>query len=365
MEKRDILWIGVGECGGRIVNEILSKDRRYVGMFINTNYDDFKGLENVKDNVFTMANSSGTGKNRAKSKVLFNEHRHSIVEEILKYGSQKILHFVFGMGGGSGGGAVPSLIYGLKMMDITKPINVTCVLPSFKDNKRYRKNAIECWQELSQLDNIYTMHVLDNGKRQNKGDINKEYAEMFDIFMNMPKFIPAEDSKVDPEEIGIIGLCKGSTVIYNLPNDEKNVKIGMAKATQDSIFADLCDETEKCEYLAITTKPNGYNQKDIENEFDVNEYAINSFNDEHNLIVASGFKPQKVAVETLERSIIEEEKNRNSKDDVFSDLKIKTEIETKQSSNLTPTNQKHKDVDAKAINKLLDDDDLWSKAFDM
>ncbi len=365
MLKKDILWIAVGEAGGRIVNEILKKDKRYVGLFLNSNYNDLKDLENAK-NVYTMANSSGTGKNRTKSKLLFGENRHSIYDEILKFNSQKVYHIVFSMGGGTGGGLVPSLIMGMKLMNINKPINVTCVLPSYADNKRYRKNAIECWNELTQLDNINTIHLLDNSKRENKEQINKEYAEMIDVFMNMPKFSTADDSTVDAEEIGIIGLSKGSTVFYNLPNDESNAKMGLAKAIKSSIFADLCEENEVCQYLAITTKPNGYNQRDIENLFNVNEYTVNSFNDKYNLVVASGFKPQKTIVEMLDTSLKEEDLNRNNlKVETFSDLKIKTDVITKQNTDNTTLHQKNVEIINNDIDKLLDDDDLWSKAFDM
>lgn len=365
MLKKDILWIAVGEAGGRIVNEILKKDKRYVGLFLNSNFNDLKDLENAK-NVYTMANSSGTGKNRTKSKLLFSENRHSIYDEILKFHSAQVYHIVFSMGGGTGGGLVPSLIMGMKLMNIHKPINVTCVLPSYSDNKRYRKNAIECWNELTQLDNINAIHLLDNSKRDNKEQINKEYAEMFDVFMNMPKFDAAEDSTVDAEEIGIIGLCKGSTVFYNLPKGEKNAKMGLAKAIQNSIFADLCEENEACQYLAITTKPNEYDQKDIENLFNVNEYSVNSFNDNHNLVVASGFKPQRTIIEMLDTSLKEEIINKNTLPiETFSDLKIETDIVTKQTTDSKNSHQKNVEIVNNDIDKLLDDEDLWSKAFDM
>ncbi|MBO3442925.1 cell division protein FtsZ, partial [Clostridium haemolyticum] len=113
MEKKDILFVGIGEAGGKLLNEILKKDKRYVGLYINSNYDDFADLETANDNMYIITAGQGTGKNRQKSKALLKSNINSIMDEILKYRTSEVVHFLFSLGGGTGGGSTPTIIKAL------------------------------------------------------------------------------------------------------------------------------------------------------------------------------------------------------------------------------------------------------------
>jgi hypothetical protein len=358
MLKKDILWIGVGEAGNRIVNEILGIDGRYVGLYINSAGKDVENLNNIKD-LYLIPNSSGTGKNRLKGKQLFVNDRKNIIEQITKYTTQTVLNIVFSMGGGTGSSIAPLLIEGLNILGIKKPINVICVKPGYKENKRYRKNAIECWNELVKLKNINTYYILDNQSRRNPEEINREFARQYDTFMNMPKGIRT-DNVIDEEELGTIILCKGSTMFYTFPTQKEDEKVALARAEKNSIFAELDDNTNKCKYLAIAVDKKLYDYRRISQLFDVEEYAVSSYNNQRNelnLVVAAGFKPQKTSMETLEESLQEDVNNLDFQDN-SEDLTINTDIKTQQE---VVTNIKEKDIDNKDIEDKLNNDDLWEK----
>lgn len=366
MDKKDVLFVGIGECGGKIVNEILKKDSRYVGMYINSNFDDFSDLETANDNMYIIPNATGTGKNRTKSKLLLKSKISPIIDEILKYKTAKILHFVFSLGGGTGGGSSPSIIKMLSALQknnqFDKPINITCVLPAFDEGKRYKKNAIECWNEIARLENINSIHVLDNNKREDEEEINREFANQFDVFMNMHDSIPSKElkSRIDKDEIGNLAISKGSTLFYMLPSDKKDLKVGIAEATENSIFADLTEDVNECEYIGIINKEGQYNQKEIDKMFSPSEYSVGGYSDKYNFLVVTGTTPQKFAIEMLEDNIQEEEKDRK-KSNVFSNLKVESNIDTSQPESVAKTTKKENtSKESKSIDDLLNDDDLWN-----
>lgn len=376
MQKKDILPIAVGEAGGKFVNEILLLDKRYTGLYVNGNYDDFASLETANENnIFIITGSLGTGKNRSKSKLMLKDNINSIMDEILKYKTAKILHFFFSLGGGTGGGSVPTIIKALgklqKSGKINVAINITCVLPAYNESKRYRKNAIECWNEIAELDNINSIYLLDNNTRDNEEDINKEFARQFNMFMDMAKNSPSKElkSRIDSEEVENLAVSVGSTTFYELPSSHNDLQEAMETALNNSIFAVTEGNISKCEYVGIVTQEGVYTQKEIENIFDPDEYTVGAYNNDYNFIVVTGRPPQKEAIETLKESV-EEEENNKTKNNVLSNLKIDTTLNTKQPKSVEIKTQQYVKANTnktvqenQSIDDILNDDELWDDIF--
>lgn len=361
MQKFDILNVGIGECGCNIVNELINMDTRYNGLFLNSNMDDVKRLKNAKD-VYIIARSKGTGKNRTYGKQIFIEDRKNILDQIFKYETQSIINLYFGMGGGTGSSIAPALIKSLKLLEINKTINVICVIPGFNEDKRYRKNALECWEELIKLDNINSFYILDNNKRKNNRDINKEFAQQFDTFMSMP-MQEKTDNVIDEEELGIVSSCKGATIFYTLPDEKKDAKIALAIAEKDSIFAELNENTSICKYLGISINKENYDYKEIAKQFKIDEYMVSAYNKKKsnlNLVAETGCKLGKISIELLEESIKEDEEDTKEEENTSVDLSIGSDINTKQKTKSVNNNMNEEDIEEK-----LNNDSLWNKFLDM
>lgn len=363
MERKDVLFIGVGQAGSNVVSEILKQNSRYVGLFINTSYTDLLSIENAK-NVYTIPSADGTGRNRNKAKLFVKDYRHTLLDEINKFKGSNVLYFVFSFGGGSGSGISPVLI---KMLEVTKSnkiINVVGILPSYEESKRVKQNAIECWNELIQQKNINAFYLLDNNKRKDKMEINKEFAQQFDMFMNISQ--PHPNGVIDKEEIGILANAKGSTALYVLPNDESDTKIAIAKAINNSIFADFGDYNEPCKYLGISTVEDKFNQRIIESEFEYNEDCFKGFNSSANIVITSGCKPQKIAIEMLGISIKEKLNKKISSIDEFEDLTVEgviTDNDKMRMNEIVNNHTKNIKQEATDVDKILDDDSLWDSIF--
>lgn len=209
-----------------------------------------------------------------------------------------------------------------------------------------------------ECDNVSAFYFLDNSKRENRMDINKEFAQMFDKFMSISQ--PHMDGTIDPEEVGLLACEKGATVFYMLSNGETNFDRGWEEAQKQSIFADFENlYGDDCTKLGISVIENGYNREEIEDRFEVDD-VYKGYNSKFNMVVLSGNTPPKYAIEVLEESLSESKKHASKKVDTR-DLIIKNnatekpkeiiKLEAKASSdNLYSTDE---------IDALLDDDDFW------
>lgn len=365
LEKKDILNIGVGEAGGNLVNEIMGLDSRYSDLCINSNERDTRNLKNIND-IYILKNAMGTGKNRTRGKQIFIADRKNIIDQITKYKTQKVINIFFSMGGGTGSSIAPLIIKSLEMFNIDKIINIICIKPSLKEDKRYRKNALECWNELISLNNITSFYILDNETRKNNiTNINKEFAQSFDLFMSTPK-LEKTDNTIDVEELATVSQSKGAVMFYLLPNKKEDPKVALATAEKNSIFAELDDNNNhKCEYLIMALQKDKYDYEEVSSLFKVKEFKLcgynNLKNNDLNLIIATGLNLQKTTMEELDLSLQEDEENEEV-DEIIDkkDLKIDTDIITKQEERSTNNNINDNDLEDK-----LNDDALWDNLLNM
>lgn len=366
LTKSDYLLIGIGEAGGRLVGEMLKKDKRYIGLFINTSYKDILQIENAK-NVYVIPNADGTGRQRGVAQGLLKEYGNSIIDQIDRFPLQKVITIFFSFGGGSGSGISPTLIRLLGKVRPNKMINIVGILPSIEESKRAKENAISCWNEIVTTPNINLSFILDNNKRENKYDINKEFANYFDALMDISKLNTTGLGVIDSADAEILTTAKGSGAIYILPKDEKDTKIAIAKATSNSIFADFSHDT--CSFLGVSLLPESqYKRNLISNHFSPREDKfIEGFNDKYNLVVITGcdMALQKGAIEYLDLSISESvlqegEESQTKVDDLVVGQKKKPNVVAEPSLHQMNIKEQEKDVD-----KLLEDDNLWDDIMNM
>jgi len=363
INKDSMLLIGIGEAGGKVVSEILKKDSRYIGLFVNTSYKDILKLSNAK-NIYTVPNADGTGRNRSKAQAYAKEYANSIIDQIDRFPLQLQIFVFFSYGGGTGSGISPILIRLLGKIRPNKVINIVGILPSFDESKKTKTNAIQCWNEISATPNINLSFLLDNNKRENKEDINIEFAERFNAMMDISKANNDSLTVIDSADSEILISAKGSASIYILPNKERDAKVAIEKAIKDSIFADYSKDL--CEYLAISLLPNSeLKRNNIVDYFQPSEDKfIEGCNKKYNLVVATGcdLELQRGAIELLDVSLSESivERTKSSvRDLMVGEKKVNKPIK-EESIHAENIKQQEKNVD-----DILKDDKLWDDIMNM
>ena len=87
MEKSKMLLVALGLGAGNIVDGLLSKNKRYNGLFFNSSLFDIKPLKNaiIDKNVYLYPGTDGSGRDRTKSKEMINDNVNAIGTFLRKY----------------------------------------------------------------------------------------------------------------------------------------------------------------------------------------------------------------------------------------------------------------------------------------
>ena len=301
MNKSKVLCVGVGQCGNNIVSEMLKKDKRYAGIFINSNYADLEGLYGIdpnNNNVIIFNGLNGSGKDRKLAKSYLQNQLEIVADMIMNYPTRNIVDIYCSTDGGTGSGIVPSLIAMLKRIT-KKTINLRGVKPDYtKANLLSLENALDFWNDIFQEqttksgmkyrieDYLNDIKFIDNSKYN--GDyakINKAVVDDIDAsYSIVGKDI---DGNIDVADSQKVNLFKGfSNVLLLQPN--LDIEEAIRRASNESVFISTMDS--KCIYAAVSCQ-RSYDKNKILSHLKVEVESFSTYNDKFNVIVQAGLKP--------------------------------------------------------------------------
>ena len=355
MNYNECLFVAIGEGAGKLIDELVNRNKKYVSLFINTNYQDVRKLKNAKNIYVPAGNAKGSGRSRTKAKEYAKEYYQEMINAIMDFHLQKNIFVCYSMDGGSGSGIAPVILRMLIKMNeernLGKKINSISILPKFDVSKEGLSNTIDCWNETLAIKGINSMYFIDNNKRDALQEINIEFSKLFDNAMKIPNQI-GEGTMIDSSDLEKIMLAKGCNAIYELPINEEDTKVATIKSIKNSIFADF--NTIKCTH--ILTSFNQFNHKEVRNEFQAREEYLEGYNNSTNIIVAGGFRPPINSIEYIQMELQERLSRIDKNEEDFSSYIVKNESIT--------TNAKPQPKKAEPIKQELQPQEDLDKIFD-
>lgn len=301
MNKSKVLCVGVGQCGNNIVSEMLKKDKRYTGLFINSNYTDLEGLYGIEpnnNNVVIFNGLNGSGKDRKIAKRYLQNQLEIVVDAIMNYPTRNIINVFCSCDGGTGSGSVPALIALLKRIP-NKTINLIAALPNYETaNLLSLENALDFWNDIFQEqttksgmkykveDYLNDIKFIDNSKFGGSySKINKAVVDAIDTaYSIVGKDI---DGNIDVADSQKVNLFKGfSNVLLLQPN--LDIEEAIRRASNESVFISTMDS--KCIYAAVSCQ-RSYDKNKILSHLKVEVESFSTYNDKFNVIVQAGLKP--------------------------------------------------------------------------
>lgn len=355
MDKKRILLIGAGQCGNKLINLLLNKDKRYTGLFSNANLKDMEYLNNfdLTRNVFYIPNASGTGKSRQLAEKYITEEVQKLVDMILKFAMQDTFVIFTSADGGWGSGSLKRSVIAIKKTCPNKSINVVAVFPSLSEGEIAFRNTLEFWNDLIYLRNkdfIDSIQIIDNNKESTYDEINEKAIEELDYTLGF------SGDTIDETDSKRINTAKGYKTILKLDDKYKNIDVAIDKAIKNSVFAQPF--SYNCSYLGVSVKEKSFNANDFKSKFDSLEAPYCGYNEEENIVLLSGLAMPKESIELIQmalKDIENKKKDRVNIDDEMlilndnADIKTKT-IETKQKVKSTMT--------SKELNNMFNDN-FW------
>lgn len=215
--KEDILFIGIGQAGSNIAYEM--KKQGFQTFYINSTIDDV-GLLDISDNLkYHIPGATGCGRNQKKALNYTKEHFVNIENILnLKFPMFKHIYICFSSGGGTGGGISPVLLSILSKKYPNKNYGFVTVLPSSKESVDVKTNSLECYRNLQNLDYVKNSFFLDNNSKPNYLEINKDFAEDFNQFIQITS-LKSVRGNIDDEEVDKLIATKGNVIFVKYKED--------------------------------------------------------------------------------------------------------------------------------------------------
>jgi hypothetical protein len=355
MEKSKILVIGCGGCGNRQLDVLLDYDKRYTGIFFNTNLAEMETLHHfdIERRCFHISNADGTGKRRDVAEHFIKQEAPKFAEMIQKFVNQSTVVFLTSANGGTGSKATILLSILVKRLCPEKSLNIVATFPSLNENDVDFENAIDFWNEVVDLKNkhiIDTIQFIDNNKSFSEEEVNiramKELDEGFSIV----------GGKIDSSDSKRVHTSKGYKVILKLDRNADNTYEAIKKCVNQSVF--WIPTNLECDVaignLNVESTPLSELRKEIE------IYDFSKFNETTNgdsILALGGCQLPKEAIELIKEAL-REIKNKKKRRIVDEDLIVRKGTIVTETVAGTVSVGKSK-LSSADLNSLFADDDFW------
>lgn len=305
MDKSKMLLIGIGQGAGNIVDGLLSKSKKYNGVFFNSSLGDIKPLKNadIDKNVYIYPGADGSGRDRVKADAMARDNANAIGDKLKSYPQTDLIVIFVTMAGGTGSGSIKTFIKIAKKALPYAKINIVAVMPNYyTEDELSIRNTLECWNDInSVIDLVNDIKYIDNTKRETYREINEETVELLDLAYGMVGI--HADGNIDKNDSFRINTAVGTGLVLKLGDEYRDTKVAIDKAIKNSIFAQ--PSIYDCDYLGINIKENQYSHNSISEEFEVFKTTYKTFNDKFNLVVLGGLETPRDTIEILEMSLKE------------------------------------------------------------
>lgn len=352
MKKSSILAIGCGGAGNRLLNEFLSLDRRYTGIFMNTNMAEMENLEHFdrERRCFYIPNADGTGKNRDLAEQYIKDEAAKFIEMIKKFTNQDHIIFLTSANGGTGSKASVLLPRLIKKACPNKTISLIATFPSIDESDIDFENSLDFWEEVKEcrkrkfIDNV---QFIDNNKPYDEDEINRLAMKMLDDSFNIM------EGKLDSSDVTRYHVCKGYNVALKLDEEFDSVKRAVSQAISKSVY--FIPDNLECDVLIGNVNKEAHSLSDIKDRIECFDFSkFNTKTEGDTLLLIAGCVMPTDAVELVQESL-NEIKNRRSKRQIEEEViitrtkKKKDKVEETSSSRVT----------AEDLEDIYNDDSFW------
>ena len=160
--------IGIGNCGGQIVN-LASKEMKIDGIAINTSDQDLSEVAADTVKTYLIGDKKGAGQSRTRAKKYLKSDIREITEseDFTKFISGlELIYVVSSTGGGTGSGIAP-LLYHMISQLVSVPVILIGVLPTIGEDKGVQENTAKYLKELYEVLDGAQYMLFDNNKGVN------------------------------------------------------------------------------------------------------------------------------------------------------------------------------------------------------
>ncbi|WP_133014933.1 hypothetical protein [Clostridium cuniculi] len=352
MKKSSVLAIGCGGAGNRLLNEFLELDRRYTGIFMNTNMAEMEDLKHFdrERRCFYIPNADGTGKDRKLAEQYIKDEAAKFVEMIKKFTNQNHIIFLTSANGGTGSKASVMLPRLIKAACPDKTISLIATYPNIDESDMDFENSLDFWEEVKTcrkrkfIDNV---RFIDNNKPYTEDEINKLAMKELDDSFNIM------EGKLDSSDVTRYHVSNGYNVVLRLDSDVSSIKRAIDMALSKSVY--YIPENLECDVLIGNINSESHSLADIREKIECYDFSkFNTKTEGDSLLLIGGCIMPTEAIELVQESL-EDLKNRRNRRQREEEVVItRNKKETVKKEKETSSRVTAEDLDA-----MYEDDSFW------
>jgi tubulin-like protein CetZ len=226
--------IGLGQCGGSIVNQFAKNG--YLSGVINSSQKDLDTCNHIEDHLkLRLYGSEGVGRDRELALTLIRNNWETVVSYLKENFSQpstKLIFVAFSTAGGTGSGINSLFLELLSDVLEDKIIVAVPVLPSLSESIVSQLNTLECLRELSELDicilPVDNEQVKMDGKNELYKKVNNTFYQLVDsILKHTNKH--SIDGNLDEKDLLTILKTPGFAAMSHVDISNQNEGIQLSK----------------------------------------------------------------------------------------------------------------------------------------
>ena len=343
----NLLSIGTGGTGNKLLNVFMQLDSTKDGIFINSNVNEMKNLSECNDNNRLTIRGNGTGRNRKKAKESLKKDKDKIID----YLSDKIplysqFQLLSSADGGFGSGSVGIIAKIIKMSKPTALIKVVSTFPKSNCKRFSIENQLDFYNEILQLKKdgiINSIVLIDNNKMNNEEEFNRRCMSI------LLKSYDMTFNQIDESDLAITNFSNGYTIPLEIGNKGESLERAIETAVSNSPF--LMPSGFKCTHMLGIFQREVYDKDELleiinVSEFDKTEYGYSNF------LLLGGCKIPSANFRKLEQELENSISNEDDEDD--EEFMVKSIFRSKRMEDVD--NQSNNITNKRQLRDLLDDD---------
>ncbi len=352
----ETVFIGIGQGGSNIVREL--EKEGFNAFYINSSLEDLDTIETNIKNKYHIDGMKGMAKNRqyAIEVITQDDTIDKICRKIYeRYANATIYYFIYTLSGGTGGtmGGILAEAFSELYGEEGKVANVVTVIPKSNEDLGMQGNAIQSLEQLKEAYNdgkglITNIQLLDNNSRENKMDINRDFAITMSRLLNYDHI--TADGNLDENELEVLLTTPGFMTILEFANEDFGN--GLSDAVNKSIYVEPL-KNPKYDGMILNKK----HKKDINIELVRDLFGYPTFthdsvwDEETNILISSGTSFNNKVITELKKSYkdlmdkkaeAEKQSIENNEDDIEIDFSAMNRFNTRttQTSKTTSSSTK-------------------------
>lgn len=287
---KQTLFISLGGAGGKLLNELINVNSSINGIFINSNINEMKKLNNfnLENGNYLAINGNGSARNRLKTKQVLQKDKFKIMEFFSGI-VQNYTTFVIltSMDGGFGAGAFETICKTLKVLGgklkIETNVNFIGICPKLNSRRINIQNTIESYNDLIELvDN----EIIQSYQFINNENMIEEKSFNIEVVNSINKEYTIANEELDLNDSKLINNAIGYKVLLEL-NEDLDLIDSINNAIENNNFI-MPINVGYATHIGISIKEDCFSKEDILDKFNIRDFDKEDYNEENNLILLSG-----------------------------------------------------------------------------